>query len=243
MKKTFTILIVVFLFSCTTNQQDKLIGNWYLKNDKYGFVEFNFYKDSLIVYDSKLGIRKSQWKADKSKIYLKDIDYGFAKENELTYLYEIDKTEKLNLKILRDSIIELPALTKANSVYDFFQMDLKLSIDLPISKLELKRISFPDRLNFNIYAGYRNNGLIVKTDLSSNLENIEEEVNNFKFNSRDELKPHLKFHLIADKKISKYQIDSIKSLLRKTPIKKIFRVYKTKKLDYENNLNWFGKLE
>ncbi|MFD0975386.1 hypothetical protein [Salinimicrobium gaetbulicola] len=242
MKKTLFILIFALLYSCSTIEEKQLIGNWYLENDEYGFVEFIFYKDSLVVYD-KLGLSKSVWKADKSKIYLTDID-GFTELKQLTYLYEIDKSKKLlNLKVIRDSLIQLPELTKAKSHYDFFQKNLDLSINLPLTNSELKYIGFPDRLSFNVYAGYRNDDLIVKTDLSSDLRNLEDEVNNFKENSREELKPHLKFHLIADKEISKNQIDSIKSLMRKTAIKKIFRVYKTKPSDYKNTLNWFGQVE
>ena len=69
------------------------------------------------------------------------------------------------------------------------------------------------------------------------------EVNDFKENSREELKPFLRFNLIADKNITEVQMDSIKNQLKKTSIELIFRTYKNGQTDYENNLNWFGQKE
>lgn len=224
-------------------QKENLIGNWYSNsNNNYGFIEFQFYKDSLIIYD-KLGKALTQWEVNNDKIYLTHIN-GFTTIKQLTYSYELDKSnELLNLKVLGDSIIQLPELIKAKNTYAFFQKNVGIDIDLPINENELIPLSFPDNLNFNIYAGFSDSTLIVKTDFASDLKNLEKEVNHFKENTREELKPFLRFNLIADKNISEFQMDSIKDQLKRTSIGLIFRTYKNKQTDYKNNLIWFGQKE
>jgi len=244
MKNILTYILLVFLFSCSsTKQKEKLIGNWYSNSDdNYGFIKFQFYNDSLIVYD-KLGKEFSQWEVNKDKIQLTHIN-GFTNKKQLTYSYKLNKSnELLNLKILADTIIQLPELVKAKNTYDFFQKNVGIVIDLPITHNELIQLGFPDNLTFNIYAGFSDNSLIVKTDFSSDLKNLEKEVNDFKENSREELKPYLRFNIIADKNITESQLDSIKEQLKRTSIERIFRTYKNKQADYENNLNWFGQKE
>jgi hypothetical protein len=244
MKNIFTYIFIILIFSCSsTKQKEKLIGNWYSNSNKnYGFIEFQFYNDSLISYD-KLGKNFAQWEVDKDKIHLTYIN-GFNINKELTYSYKLDKSnELLDLKILGDTIIQLPQLIKAKNTYAFFQNDVGIEIDLPMKDNELIQLGFPDNLIFNIYAGFSNNSLIVKTDFSSDLKNLEKEVNDFEQNSREELKPHLKFNIIADKNITESQMDSIKDQLKRTSIERIFRTYKNRKTGYENNLNWFGQKE
>ncbi|MFG6688041.1 hypothetical protein ACGK9U_15810 [Mariniflexile sp. HNIBRBA6329] len=244
MKNILTYILLVFLFSCSsTKQKENLIGNWYSNSDNnYGFIEFQFYNDSLIIYD-KLGKEFTQWEVNKDKIQLTHIN-GFTDKKQLTYSYKLDKSnELLTLKILGDTIIQLPELMKAKSTYAFFQKNIGIEIDLPIKENELIPLSFPNNLVFNIYAGFSDNNLIVKTDFTSDLKNLEKEVADFKENSREELKPFLRFNLIADKNITESQMDSIKDQLKRTSIERIFRTYKNKQTDYENNLNWFGQKE
>lgn len=244
MKNILTYILLIFIFSCaSTKQKEKLIGNWYSNSDdNYGFIEFQFYNDSLISFD-KLGKNFAEWEVSKDKIQLTDIN-GFTNKKQLTYSYELDKSNGiLKLKILGDTIIQLPKLIKAKNTYDFFQKNVGIVIDLPTKENELTQIGFPDNLTFNIYAGFSDNSLIVKTDFSSDLKNLKKEVTDFKENSREELKPFLRFNLIADKSITKSQMDSIKDQLKRTSIERIFRTYKNKQTDYENNLNWFGQKE
>jgi hypothetical protein len=244
MKNILTYILLIFIFSCaSTKQKEKLIGNWYSNSDNnYGFIEFNFYNDSLISFD-KLGKNFAKWEVSKNKIQLTDIN-GFTSKKQLTYSYELDKSNGiLKLEILGDTIIQLPKLIKAKNIYDFFQKNVGIVIDLPIKENELTQIGFPDNLTFNIYAGFSDNSLIVKTDFSSDLKNLKKEVTDFKESSREELKPFLRFNIIADKSITKSQMDSIKDQLKRTSIERIFRTYKNKQTDYENNLNWFGQKE
>ncbi|MCB4807029.1 hypothetical protein LG651_02115 [Tamlana sp. 62-3] len=246
MKNILTYLILIFLISCSSKKQkEKLIGNWYSNsNENYGFVEFQFYNDSLIIYDEMLGKFSQEWEVNKDKIYLTNIK-GLTTKKQLTYSYKLDKSNRfLYLKALGDTIIELPKLSKAKNPFDFLKKIFGLKIELPTKQTKLVRIGFPGNLNFNIYAGYnKDNKLAVKTDLSSDLNNLENEVIEFKNNSRDEFKNFLRFNLIADKNINESQIDSIKKILKSTLIKQVYRTYKSKEADYENNLNWFGQKE
>lgn len=244
MKNILTYILLIFLFSCSSKKEkEKLLGNWYSNSDdNYGFIEFQFYNDSLIIYD-KLGKNFAQWEVNKDEIHLTHIN-GFTKKKKLTYSYKLNKSnELLNLKLLGDTIIQLPELIKAKNTYAFFQKNIGIEIDLPIKDNELIQLEFPNNLNFNIYAGFSDNNLIVKTDFSSDLKNLEKEVTDFKENSREELKPFARFNLIADKNITDFQMDSIKDQLKRTSIERIFRTYKNKQTDYENNLNWFGQKE
>jgi len=244
MKNILTYILLIFLFSCSfSKEKEKLIGNWYTKNDNNKIVEFQFYNDSLIIYDEMLGKYSQDWEVDKDKIHLTHIN-GFTKKKKLTYSYKLDKSnELLNLKILGDTIIQLPEFIKATNTYDFFQKNIGIEIDLPITENELIPLAFHNNLIFNIYAGFLENNLIVKTDFTSDLKNLEKVVTNFKENSREELKPFLRFNLIADKNITESQMDAIKDQLKRTSIEWIFRTYKNKQTDYENDLNWFGQKE
>ena len=245
MKNILKYILLIFLFSCSsTKQEEQLIGNWYSNSyNNYGFLEFQFYNDSLIIYDEMLGKFSQEWEVNKDKIHLTNIK-GFTNKKHLTYSYKLDKSKGfLNLKVLGDTVIELPKLRKAKNRFDFFKKTINLEIELPTKETKLEQIGFPSNLNFNIYVGYNDNNLVVKTDLASNLNNLESEVIEFKRSSRDELKKFLKFNLIADKNITEFQMDSIKDRLKSTSIEQIFRTYKNKQADYENNLNWFGQKE
>ncbi|WP_338731362.1 hypothetical protein [Mangrovimonas cancribranchiae] len=244
MKNILTYISLIFIFSCTsTKQKEKLIGNWYSNSDdNYGFFEFQFYKDSLFIYD-KLGKSSALWKVNKDKIHLTGIN-GFTNKKKLTYSYNLNKSnELLNLKLLGDTIIQLPELRKAKNAFDFLKKAIDLEIELPKSKEQLKSLSQPKRLNFNIYAGFKNKKLVVKTDSASDLKNLEKDVIKFKNDTRNELKKFLRFNLIADKKITQSQIDSIKNRLKETSIKIIFRTYKNSQIDYNDNTRWYGKNE
>ena len=241
MKNFFTYFFIIFLFSCSSSKlEKKLIGNWYSSSENKIDSEFEFYKDTLVIYDS-FGKSTLKWKVESKNIYT-----SYANKSGpifKIYKYKSNKdSESLNIEIIANNSAPLE-LTKAKNSFDFFQKLIGLKIQLPIKETKLEQIGFPNNLNFNIYAGYNDNNLVVKTDLASNLTNLENEVNEFKRNSRDELKKFLRFNLIADKNITETQIDSIKERLKTTSIERIFRTYKSKQADYENGLNWFGEKE
>jgi hypothetical protein len=244
MKNIITCILLIFLFSCSSSKdKEKLIGNWYAKNDNNTIVEFQFSNDSLIIYDEIFGKYSQDWEINKDKIHLTNIN-GFTNKKQLTYSYRLDNSnELLNLEVLGDTIIQLPELRKAKNAFDFFKKIIDLEIELPKSTSELKNISQSNNLNFNIYAGFKHNNLVVKTDFSPNLNNLNSEVNSFRGNKREELKPFLRFNLITDKNISEFQLDSIKNRLKETSIERIVRTYKNDQTDYEHYLNWFVQKE
>ena len=60
---------------------------------------------------------------------------------------------------------------------------------------------------------------------------------------RTELKPWIKFNLVADKNITQPQLDSIKRLIRKSFTTPIYRTYTNAKIDDEHAINWYGIIE
>lgn len=239
MKKIFIYIFLVFIFSCSSTKQKKnLIGNWYSAKENKIDSQLQFHKDSLVIFEF-FGKRTLKWNVKGNKIYS-----SYLKEKGPTFKYQLDENNKvLKLELIGNNDFKLQKFMKANNAFEFFQKNIDLKIDIPESKTKLKPINQPRNLNFNIYAGYKNDSLVVKTDSTPNLDNLEEEVNQFKDNSRDELKRFLRFNLIADKNITESQIDSIKLRLKKTSIKLIFRTYKSKQINYKESLNWFGKIE
>ncbi|RXG18309.1 hypothetical protein DSM03_101991 [Leeuwenhoekiella aestuarii] len=227
----------------SVKEQNKLLGNWYSNSDdNYGLLEFQFYKDSLVVYEI-LGKSSADWKIKNDKIHLTRIN-GFSDNNQLTYSYHLEESNQLlSLDLVGDSIIKLPKLRKAKNAFDFFKKTINLEIELPQSTGELKMISQQNRLNFNIYAGYKSDTLIVKTDQSSGLHDLEKEFKSYVNTLRDELKPWIKFNLVADKNITQTQMDSIKSRIRESFVTPIYRTYKNEEIDYKSTINWFGKIE
>lgn len=225
------------MISCSsTDLKKELNGNWYYSDgDKVDF-QLTFYEDTLVMmYDFGVVLRL-KWKSDADSIYMQD-----AEKFGPTYKYELD-TDNQKLK-LSNSRVALNLL-KANDVDEFvFDEIIGLKIELPLykqslSRSEYRKLSNPHYWYIPIYAGYNNDKLIVKTKLSSNLNSIEKVVNELRDNSRDEIKNRLKFNLIADKNITVRQLDSIKDRLRETPIKRVFRAYKTQLLNDMNEKMW-----
>lgn len=79
-----------------------------------------------------------------------------------------------------------------------------------------------------------------------NFRKLEHQVRSFYFSSKENERDHLKFIPFADNSINTRELDSVKKVLRKTSIKKIFRIYDNEKYikkDWKAEINWFGKYE
>lgn len=238
MRKLVKYILIVPLISCSSsNQEKKLIGNWYSAENNRIKEEFRFYKDSLIIYDVFKNTVK--WDVKRNQIHT-----YYLKEKGPTYKFQLSKGDQvLHLQLIGDKNHNSFEFVKAKSAFDFLEKTIDLKIDLPKSTTNLEYINLADGLYFNIYAGYKNNKLIVKTDYSSTLNDFNNEVKHFIENKREELKPFLKYNLIADKNITDSQIDSIKNILRENSIRKIFRTYKSDEISYLKTIDWFGKTE
>jgi len=245
MKQNLLYIFIITVFvSCTSDKyKTQLLGNWYFYNKPVKakhLNEFKIYRDSVVINDF-MGRTTAKWKANEKQIYLYDIK-GFHDRTELTYEYKLKDKHLLDLKVYGDSIIEFKNIIKANDAFDFLQKSIKLKIDLPKTKKYLKQIGNSE-FSFTIYAGYIDEQLMFKTDISPNLNNINNEISDFK----KELNPlpisKARFNLITDKNIAKSKIDSLKNILNQTSIKRIIRIFKNDSIDYKNNLIWYGKTE
>ena len=244
MKSFFVFIFLIIVLGCSSvKEQNKLLGNWYSNSDaNYGLLAFQFYKDSLVVYEI-LGKSSADWNIKNDKIHLTHIN-GFTDKNQLTYAYQLEESNQvLRLDLVGDTLIKLPKFRKAKDAFDFFKKIIDLEIELPQSTDKLELISEHQHLNFNIYAGYKKDRLIVKTDQSLGLHTLEKEFKSHVKTLRDELKPWIKFNLVADKNITQPQLDSIKRLIRKSFTTPIYRTYTNAKIDDEHAINWYGIIE
>jgi len=243
-QKLLYIIIFTVFVSCTSDEyKSQLLGNWYFYNKPAKakhLNEFKIYRDSVVINDF-MGRTTAKWKVNEKQIYLYDIK-GFHNRTELTYDYKLKDKHLLDLKVYGDSIIEFENIIKANDAFEFLQKSINLKIDLPKTKMNLKPIE-NNEFSFTIYAGYIDEQLIFKTDISPNLNNLNNEISDFK----KELSPmpfsKTRFILITDKNIAKNKMDSLKNILNQASIKRIIRIFKNDSVDYKNNLIWYGKTE
>ena len=210
-------------------------------------MNLQFFKDSLI-YDAWGKTTKFSWKSSNSKIYytqLKDLDQELKTDFILDYKLNEQK-DTLFVKRETDSSYTNQFL-KIKNGFQYLKKNINLDFDLPKKENEL--ISSGNKeFDFNIYVGYKNGKLVVKTDRYINLDGIQSEIYHFILSFNEQKKEQIKYLLFADKKVPEKEIDSIKKLLKETTIKKIFRVYTNKQIDYEktdwkDELNWYGEYE
>lgn len=239
-------ILALFLYACSSNpEKEKLIGHWSIPN---GLNEFEFYKDSLIVYEWGMNYI-NEWDLDQSKLYLepiKGLDSFAIKIKSFDYKLSTN-LDTLFIKRETDSVFG-PAILRINSAYDYHLKRLNLTIDLPIEKDLSKEPN--SSVGLNIYVGYNNGDLIAKLDddRQSDLTNIKLSAYEYLVNSDKEIKSDLHFNLIADKNVKDSELDSIRNILKQTRFSTIFRVYNNQKVDYnetdwKDELIWYGKME
>tara|TARA_R110002072_G_scaffold23949_1_gene81827 strand:+ start:7934 stop:8671 length:738 start_codon:yes stop_codon:yes gene_type:complete len=240
----FYILIIVLLYSCNSDKyKSELLGNWYFYDKPESakhLNEFRIYSDSIVI-NSIMGRSTAMWKATNSQIILYDIK-GYSEDSNITYDYRLKSNNLLDLKIYKDTMIEFKDIVKARNAMDFLQKSTNLKIDLPKVNKELIEIG-NNRYNFTIYAGYRADKLVFKTDYSSTLERLEEDISKFKSDLKEIPLEAAKFVIVADKNIPKPQMDSLLQKLGQSSIKRNFRVLTNENYEYENNLYWMGDSE
>ena len=89
----------------------------------------------------------------------------------------------------------------------------------------------------------QNNKLIARTDYSKSLDNLIVETFRFSNEISKKEESRMKYVLFIDKKISKKQIDSIKSFIDTDILDKIFTVHSYKENEWNEQLEWLGKFE
>jgi len=242
-----TLIVLCILQSCSKKNIDNdLLGNW-SSTKSSNIVDLQFFKDSL-VYDAWGKTTKFSWISSKSKIYytqLTNIDPELETDFILEYKLNEQK-DTLFVKTETDSSFSNQFLKIKNGI-QYLKKNINLDFDLPKKESEL--ISSGNKeFDFNIYVGFKNGKLLVKTDRYINLYGIQSEIYDLIFSVKEQEKEQIKYLLFADKRVPEKEIDSIKKLLKETTIKKIFRVYTNEQVDYEktdwkDELNWFGEYE
>jgi len=242
-----TLLVICILQSCSKKNIDNdLLGNW-SSTKSANIVDLQFFKDSLI---SNAWERKTKfsWKSDGSKIYYTQLT-NIDPELETDFIFEYKlNTEKDTLFLKKETDTSFTnQFLKINNGYQYFEKNINLDIDLP--KKESGLIPSGNKeFDYNIYVGFKNGELVAKTNRYINLGGIQSEIYDLIFSVNEQDKEQIKYVLFADKKVSEREFDSIKNLLKETNVKKIFRVYKNNKVDYEktdwkDEPNWFGQYE
>jgi hypothetical protein len=206
-------LIILLAFSCGQNSSEKkLNGKWYELENEYATWEF--YSDSLIVGTEFKD--KFEWDASNSEI---EIDY-------ITYVWDsigrtTENKEKIvidyELNIRNDSLFGILTnkygkhqfnLIKADKYNDYLQRKFDINFSLPkINESELDSIN--ENYGIKIFMGFSNNKMIGKTELSNSLNNLENDIRNFKNKLKTDFEPEdvqaeFLFHLsvYADEKIA-----------------------------------------
>jgi hypothetical protein len=242
-----TLLVICILQSCSKKNIDNdLLGNW-SSTKSANIVDLQFFKDSLIAnaWERKT---KFSWKSDGSKIYYTQLT-NIDPELETDFIFEYKlNTEKDTLFLKKETDTSFTnQFLKINNGYQYFEKNINLDIDLP--KKERGLIPSGNKeFDYNIYVGFKNGELVAKTNRYINLGGIQSEIYDLIFSVNEQDKEQIKYVLFADKKVSEKEFDSIKNLLKETNVKKIFRVYKNNKVDYEktdwkDEPNWFGQYE
>ena len=250
-KKNLLVLLVLalLLMACEKKQHDKrLLGNWssLIYQDPN---EIQFYQDSLRLYE----MGKEFYGTWHSKDHLIYATLLHRKENividTFTLAYKFNK-DTLLIKSAMDSSFLNPPLLKVTHRFEHLLRMLNMKIDLPKTNSALVS-SGEGGFNLELYIGYIDDELKIKLynrliDLDKN--DVLTAIFTLKSQHSEEDQDQLKFVLIADQSVSEAELDSIKSKLMLSPIKKAFRVYKSDSIDYVNlnwreHITWYGLME
>ena len=256
MKSTFTILLTsLILISCGGNKYEKeLIGKWFEIKET---SKLEFKKDSLTISDLTVG--KSKWKANEKKIsiIIKNEFNDSIKSNSLKYELNNDTLIiRTNEKVEFDEF----KLVKAKNFTDFIFK--KNNVILNLEKNEKSQYLPTENQNgIKIFIENKNGKIKIKSEYSENLNNLENDIEKLLLDlspyiiyqledlrtdiDTDEstikkwIKINAYYSLFIDKEIPEFKINSIVKKLRKTKIKRIYRIYETKDSEFVD----FNKLK
>jgi len=255
MRKVISLAVVLItLLNCSVNEHEKkLIGQW--NNFPIGgSSDVKFYEDSIVSveYGEK---RVGKWSANSLLINIHNRVADSEGRKDFTLFYKIsnngDTLLTKNDTILKE--LSYMPLLKVNDNWKHYLREIKLDIDLPEPNSgEFKSVS--SNLGIDIYAGYQNDSLVLKTyggALLRDFSRIKALVYSVKSEKNREDIDNLYFSLIIDKAVPESKVDSIKSFLKHFPEIKIFRVFHDKNANYgkypismdQEMWNWYGKYE
>jgi len=242
----FYLLMTLLLLSCSSrNYKEQLIGEWF-------FVEIpsmglHFSQDSLFI-NSSFPTRQN-WSIDETNIYLKNIsDLNLmelkGEEVKSHFIYDLSKNkDTLRWRAKKDSSKTNYKFIRIKNQFEHFKRIIDFEFDLPVSNNNLIPIG-NDKISPHFFIGYINDKLMIKKDKQFiDLKDVSKEVYRLELQLEKEEFEKLKINLFIDKNIPEFKIDSIKEIIRRSPIKRLFRVYKNDTIDYKKNLNWYGMYE
>lgn len=212
MKKLIIFCLTLFLLSCGQNSSEKdLNGKWYgIEND--GYTKMHFYPDSL-VYEEEYK-ESVEWKASKNKIeFSLPSNLWLDSIKDLTVAYKLSNNkDTLNGTFITAYHEIKGSLLRADNYIEFLNKRYEINFSLPKSDT-VKLIETDKIYGMKIFMGISDDKIIAKTELSENLNNLENDILKFKDSIRPyeeyQIETHEwmldeRFHLrvFADKKIA-----------------------------------------
>ncbi|PKH52444.1 hypothetical protein CXF68_17865 [Tenacibaculum sp. Bg11-29] len=247
-KRILAIIILPFFFSCKKeNIKSDFIGNWSSTSDMNIEIDIKFFKDSMVVDNSIMyDTYSDNWKIRDSKIeltLLRGDTSIFNNKHIIDYEFNLTK-DTLLIKSENDSIFRLK-LKKIKNNFEYIEN--KVGLDLKLPETSEKLTEFRNKeFAFNIYIGKKNDSLIARTDNSHNLNRLKYEVFPFYYSKKEKNIDSLNFILFTDNSVHQNELDSIKTILKKLPIKSFFRIYNSEKYvknDWKAEIKLLGKYE
>ena len=243
------IIILTTIVSCQEeNKKSDFIGNWSSTSDTNVEIDVSFFKDSMVIDNSLMnGTYSDKWKIKGSKIeqtLLRGDTTVLNNKNTIDFKFSPTK-DTLLIKSKSDSIFHIK-LRRIKNNFEYFENYVGLSLKLPKTSEKLTSIGNKE-LAFPIYLGKQKDSIVYKTDrYFQRFDKLEQSVISYYYSNKAEERDSLKFTLFTDNSIKTKELDSIKRILRKLPIKKFFRIYDDEKYindDWKAEINWVGKYE
>lgn len=241
MMKYINVLILFLLMSgCSSTQQKrKLLGNWSSINSS-NLINIEFFNDSLVI--EQWGDRNSfKWYNDESTIYLHSLKVN-TPDNKYDFALINDS---LQLRKNKDEI-DFLKLVRIDNAFDYFNKSLNLN--LPI-KSNLTPV-LNEETAYILYVLYDKNKVILKTsdDIFLSLDDLKKDINLHIANTELDDISKINVMLFADERVSKVDILKIKNIIKDINNMKIYQIFTNKdvdykKIDWKQNIKWYGTLE
>jgi len=248
-KRILTIVFLFIFFSCKIeNGKSDFIGKWSSTSDINIEIDVMFFKDSMVIDNSIMyGTYSDKWEIRGSKIeqtLLRGDTSVLNHKNIIDFKFS-DTKDTLFIKPESDSIFDIK-LRKIKNNFEYIENRIGLNLEMPKTSEKLTSIGNKE-FAFNIYLGKQNDSLILKTDnYLQRFGKLEHQVISYYYSKKEQDIDSLKFVLLTDKSVNNQELDSIKTILKKLPIKRFFRIYdseKYKKSDWKAEIEWLGKYE
>lgn len=248
MKRILIFTIATIFFSCKMeNKKLAFIGDWSSTSDTNINMDIHFFNDSIVVDNSAmLGTYSLIWEVKDSQIENYVLrNNGYIEQSKIIINYKFSSNkDTLYIKNENDSLFEI-SFRKIKNNFEYLENRIGLKLRLPKTSEKLTTIGNKE-FTFKIYIGKNNDSLIVKTDNSHSLNQLKYNVYSSYLSKKKGDRDSLTLALFTDKSVLENEIDSIKTILKKLPIKSFFRIYHDNQYTGNNlktEIKWLGKYE